>query len=294
MYDILIIGGGPAGLTAGLYAARAGKHVVILEKTMAGGQVGLTDKMENYPGFIEGVGGPELAMAMAEQALAAGAQILYDGALEIDCAGKRVRTRGGWHEAKRLILALGAQSRRLGVPGEAELIGRGISFCATCDGALYRGRRVAVVGGGNGAAEEALYLAGLGCEVLMIHRRDALRAEKALADRVAAETRITMLWNSEIAAFVGDGRLDRIRLTDGREEAVAGVFLAVGRVPDTEIVRGQLALDDVGYIVAGEDCRTSAEGVFVAGDVRTKLLRQVVTAVADGAVAASATDSLYE
>lgn len=292
MYDVLIVGGGPAGLTAGLYAARAGKSVLLLEKQMAGGQVALTDKMENYPGFIEGIGGPELAMAMAEQAIGAGVKVFYEGAEEIDCAGRRVRTRNGWHEARQLILALGAKPRRLEVEGEERLIGRGISFCATCDGALYRGKRVAVVGGGNAAVEEALYLAGLGCDVLLIHRREAFRAERALADRVLQTPKITVLWNSRITAFIGGQKLDAIRLNGEREEAVEGVFISIGRVPDTVLLQGQVAMDEAGFIIAGEDCRTNVPGVFVAGDARTKDLRQVVTAVADGAIAASALESI--
>lgn len=294
MYDILVVGGGPAGLTAALYGARAGKKVVVLEKRTAGGQVGLTSAMENYPGFPTGIGGPELAMAMAEQALGAGAQLLYDGALEIDCAGKRVRTLSGWHEAKNLILALGAQPRLLGVENEERLIGRGISFCATCDGALYRGKRVMVIGGGNGAAEEALYLAGVGCDVLLIHRRDSFRAEQTLVARIEAELRIKVVWNSWVERFEGETKLERVYLNGGRVEAVDGAFIAIGRIPDTELVKGQIDLDDYGYIIAGENCHTSVPGVFVAGDVRTKALRQVVTAVADGAIAASECDELFE
>lgn len=288
MYDVIIVGGGPAGLTAGIYAARAGRSVVILEKLMTGGQVALTNSMENYPGFPQGIGGPELSMAMADQALASGAQIIYDSVLEIDCAGKRVRTQGGWHEARQLILAVGAQPRRLGVEGEEALIGRGISFCATCDGALYRGKRVAVIGGGNAAVEEALYLAGLGCDVLLVHRRDTLRAEKALVQRVEQAANITVLWNTRVTAFVGESRLEAMRLSDGREEPVEGAFIAIGRLPDTLLISGQVELDGEGFVVAGEDCRTSAKDVYVVGDARTKTLRQVVTAVADGAVAASA------
>ena len=287
MYDMLIVGAGPAGLTAGLYAARAGKTVVALEKLMTGGQVSLTGSMENYPGFTSGVGGPELAMSMAEQAINAGLQIIYDGALEIDCAGKRVRTASGWHEAKRLILAVGAQPRRLGVAGEERLIGRGISFCATCDGALYRGKRVVVIGGGNAAVEEALYLAGLGDEVLLVHRRDRLRADQVLVNQLLATPNIAVLWNQEVVEFLGEAKLEGIRLSGGAMEPVEGAFISIGRIPDTALLAGQVQMDEAGFIIAGEDCCTSVPGVFVAGDARTKPLRQVVTAVADGAVAAS-------
>lgn len=287
MHDILVIGAGPAGLTAALYAARAGRDVVVLEKTMTGGQTAQTNLMENYPGFPEGIGGPELAMAMGEQAIRAGAQILYDGALEIDCAGYRVRTRSGWHSAKQLILAVGAVPQRLGVEGEDRLVGRGVSFCATCDGALYRGKRVAVIGGGNTAAEEALYLAGVGCEVVLIHRRDELRAERCLVDRLRQTSSIQIVWQSTVEAFEGEEKLEAIRLNGGRIEPVSAAFLAIGRIPDTALVKGQVDMTDDGFIIAGEDCRTSVPGVYVAGDARTKSLRQVVTAVSDGAVAAS-------
>lgn len=288
MLDILIVGGGPAGLTAGIYASRAGLETLLLEKTTVGGQAATTAAIENYPGFSEGIGGVELSLAMEEQALRSGLTITYQAAREIDCAGKRVRTDTDWYEARRLVLALGASPRKLGVEGEERFIGRGISFCATCDGALYRGRTVAVVGGGNSAAEEALYLAGIGCEVLLIHRRGALRAEEAMAGRVLGNPRIQVLWNSEVQAFEGDKKLELIRLNGERAEAVSAVFEAVGRLPDTALVKGMVDMDGEGFIVAGEDCRTSMPGVYVVGDARTKKVRQLVTAVADGAVAVSA------
>ncbi len=288
MRDVIIIGAGPAGLTAALYAARASLAPLLLEKSMAGGQMGLTSVIENYPGFPEGIGGPELAMAMEEQAVRAGAELRYDTVLEIDCAGHRVRLHGGWEEAKSLILALGASPRRLNVPGEERFLGRGISFCATCDGALYRGKRVAVIGGGNSAAEEALYLAGIGCQVLLIHRRDSLRAEAAVARRVLETPQITPVWNTVTTAFEGENRLAALRLNGDTAEPVDGAFISIGRDPDTALLKGQLDMDDQGFIIAGEDCKTSVSGVFVAGDSRTKHLRQVATAVGDGAVAAQA------
>ena len=287
MKDVLIVGAGPAGLTAGLYAARAGLDTQLGEKQMPGGQAAQTNIIENFPGFENGIGGPELAMAMEAQAQRAGVQVLYEGAEEIDCAGRRVRTQSGWHAAAALILALGAQPRRLGVPGEEALLGRGVGFCATCDGALYRGRPVAVIGGGNSAAEEALYLAGIGCEVTLVHRRDSLRAEQAVARRALENPRITPLWNSRVASFAGEEKLEALVLDDGRRIPVDAAFVAVGRTPDTALVRGQVDMDAQGFIVAGEDCRTSMPGVFVVGDARTKALRQVVTAAADGAMAAS-------
>ncbi|MDR0929736.1 MAG: thioredoxin-disulfide reductase [Oscillospiraceae bacterium] len=287
MRDVIIIGGGPAGLTAGLYAARAGLNALLLERLMAGGQVALTSRVENYPGFPEGVDGPDLCMKMEEQAVRAGLELRYEGALEIDCAAKRVRADEGWLEAKHLILALGAQARKLNVPGEEKLTGRGVGYCATCDGALYRDGRVAVVGGGNAAVEEALYLAGIAKEVTLIHRRDTLRAEQALVNRALEHPRITILWNSEVERLEGEAKLTAIVLKDGRELPMDGLFVAIGRVPQTELVKGQLSLNEQGFILADESCKTSLPGVFVAGDARAKALRQVVTAVADGAVAAA-------
>lgn len=287
MQDVLIIGGGPAGLTAGLYVARAGFSVTILEKLMAGGQVALTNKVENYPGFADGIGGPELCMEMEQQAIRAGAQVRYEGALEIDCTGRRARTDVDWYSAKALILAMGAHPKRLEVEGEEQFIGRGVSFCATCDGALYRGKRVAVIGGGNSAVEEALYLSGIGCEVLLVHRRDALRAEAKVAAEVFACPHITVLWNSQVEALLGDSRLMAMRLHDGRTEAIDAAFVSVGRTPDTSLVQGQLPMNAQGFVKTDKACRTGVDGVFAVGDMREKELRQIVTAVSDGAIAAS-------
>lgn len=294
MYDVAIVGGGPAGLTAGIYAARAGLSALLFEKLMAGGQAALTNHIENYPGYADGIGGPELSMAMEEQAVHAGVKVVYEGALQIDCAGKRVRTSEGWYEARQLILAMGAQPRRTGAEGEERLTGRGVSYCATCDGALYWGKRVAVIGGGNTAAEEALYLAGIGCDVLLIHRRDTLRAEEAVARRVLSDPRITPLWNRQVTAFEGDAQLERLCLDNGEAEEVAAAFVSIGRIPDTAIVEGQIDRDAGGFLIAGEDCKTNVAGVFAVGDARTKKLRQVVTAVSDGAVAAAALERFTE
>jgi len=286
MHDVIIVGGGPAGLTAGLYAARAGRDTVLLERMMAGGQMALTDRIENYPGFSQGVSGLELCAVMEQQAAHAGVRLVYEGVLEIDCAGLAVRTSSGWLQGKRLVLAMGATAKRLGVPGEERLAGRGVSYCATCDGALYRGKRVAVVGGGNSAAEDALYLAGIGCEVVVVHRRDSLRAEAAVAQRLLSHPAISVRWNSRVAAFEGEQKLTRLVLEGGDAVPASGVFVAVGRAPETELVRGQVDMDGHGFIRAGEDCRTTMPGVYAAGDARAKALRQIVTAVADGAMAA--------
>lgn len=287
MRDVLIIGGGPAGLTAALYAARAGLSVTILEKLLAGGQAAQTSRIENYPGFADGVDGVELSMEMERQAIRAGAEILYESAVEINIEQKRVRADSGWHPARALILAMGAHPRRLHVDGEERFIGRGVSFCATCDGALYRGKRVAVIGGGNSAAEEALYLSGIGCHVLLIHRRDALRAEKAVAEQALSKENILPLWNSQVEAFLGEAKLSSLRLNGGRTEPVDAAFVAIGRVPDTTLVTGQVPMDTDGFIMADDLCQTGVPGVFAVGDARRKPLRQIVTAVSDGAIAAN-------
>jgi len=287
MRDVLIIGGGPAGLTAALYAARAGLSVTILEKLMAGGQAAQTNRIENYPGFADGIGGPELCMEMERQAVQAGAQIQYEGAIEVNIDLKRVRTDSGWHQARAIVLAMGAHPRRLHVNGEERFIGRGVSFCATCDGALYRGKRVAVIGGGNSAAEEALYLSGIGCHVLLVHRRNALRAEEAVAKEVLSRNNVLPLWNSQVEAFLGDAKLSSLQLNGGRTEPVDAAFVSVGRVPDTSLVAGQVPMDPQGFLMANDLCQTGIPGIYAIGDARSKPLRQIVTAVSDGAIAAS-------
>lgn len=285
MYDVAIIGGGPAGLTAGMYAARAGWKSVLFERGFVGGQAATTDRLENYPGFPEGVGGPELMMAFSEQAARFGLETRYAQVSALELAKKSVRFDGGEVCARALILALGASPRRLGAPGEAENAGRGVSYCATCDGAFYRGRRVAVVGGGDTAVEDAHYLSRF-AHVTLIHRRDRLRAMGAQVEKLRASENVEMLLSTTVSAIerAEDGLV--LRLSGDRTLAVDGVFVAVGVEPVTELVRGQLALDDSGYILAGEDTQTSVSGVFAAGDCRKKPLRQVSTAVGDGATAA--------
>lgn len=285
MYDVAIVGGGPAGLTAGMYAARAGWKCVLFERSFAGGQAATTDRLENYPGFPEGVGGPELMAAFAEQAARFGLETRYAGVDKIDLANRRLFFGGEQIQARALILALGASARRLGVPGEAENIGRGVSYCATCDGAFYRGKRVAVVGGGDTAVEDALYLSRFAF-VTLIHRRDRLRAMGAQVEKLQKNERVQMLLSTTLERIdrAQDGLL--LRLSKQRELAVDGVFIAVGVTPQTQLVQGQIALDEAGYILAGEDAATSVPGVFAAGDCRKKPLRQVSTAVGDGATAA--------
>lgn len=285
MVDVAIVGGGPAGLTAGMYAARAGFQTVLFERGFAGGQASTTDKLENYPGFPEGIGGPELMMAFADQAARFGMETRYAGVDQVDLAEKKITYGSETISARTIILSLGASPRKLGVPGEVENTGRGVSYCATCDGAFYRGKRVAVIGGGDTAVEDALYLARAS-EVTLIHRRDKLRAIGAQVTKVEANPKITLLFETTVSEIVKTDVGMLLRLSGGRELVVDGVFVAVGTVPQTDLVKEQLDMDEAGYILAGEDAKTSVEGVFVAGDCRKKPLKQVVTAAGDGAVAA--------
>lgn len=294
MIDVMIIGGGPAGMTAGLYAARRGLKASVFERLMVGGQASTTNIIENYPGHPDGIGGPELMMAFQQQAEAAGCEVRYDAIESLELKGdvKRAHTPEGEIEARACILCMGAQPRKLDVPGEELFRGRGVSYCATCDGAFYRGKKVLVVGGGNTAAEDALYLAGLCEKVYVAHRRDELRADAASAARMAQTPNIEMLWSTVVTEFAGGRALERAQLKQLKtgqtsELEIAGAFIAVGQTPLNDLVKGQLELDEAGFIVAGEDTATAIPGVFAAGDIRTKPLRQVVTAASDGAVAAS-------
>lgn len=290
MHDLIILGAGPAGLTAGIYAARGGLDAVIVEPKSVGGQAALTAEIENYPGFAN-VNGFELVSAMQSQCEALGVTFIYDAPAKISLSGdvKRVTTAySGVLEAKAVILATGALPRTLGLPRESELMGAGVSYCATCDGAFFRGRPVAVVGGGNTAVEDALYLERFASEVHLIHRRDALRADALLAERVKASG-VHIVWDSVVTELVGSPKLSSVTLKNVKTGelsslAVNGLFVAVGQKPATEGIEG-VELDG-GYIVTDEEMRTAIPGVFAAGDVRKKTLRQIVTATADGAVAA--------
>ena len=287
MYDILIIGGGPAGLTAGLYAARAGLSVALVEQAFAGGQASTTDMLENYPGFPGGIGGPELMMRFEEQAQSFGMESKYGTVTEVELDGevKRAVIDGETVEAKAVILCMGAKRRELGVPGEAMNVGRGVSYCATCDGAFYRSKHVAVIGGGDTAVEDALYLAR-GSKVTLIHRRNELRARGAAVRRLQENENVEFLLETQVTAIErGESGLI-LKLNTGADLAVDGVFVAVGTQPISDLVRGKVELNEAGYVVAGEDTKTSVPGVFVAGDLRAKALKQVITAAADGAVAA--------
>ena len=285
MFDIAILGGGPAGLTAGLYAARAGYRTILIERGFAGGQASTTDKLENYPGFPGGVGGPELMMAFEQQAQAFGLEERYGEVTAVDFARRVVAVDGEEISARAFILALGAKRRELGIPGETENIGRGVSYCATCDGAFYRGKRVAVIGGGDTAIEDALYLARF-ARVTLIHRRTELRARGAAVQRAKENPAIDWMLGRNVQSIHREEGALRLDFKEGESLGVDGVFVAVGTVPQTEFLRGALEMDAAGYILAGEDTSTSVPGVFCAGDCRKKPLRQVITAASDGAVAA--------
>lgn len=292
MLDIIIIGAGTAGLTAALYARRAGLDVLVLESGFYGGQIANTPEVENYPA-IPKISGFDFSQALYDQVSGLGAQVKFEAVTAASLTGevKSVSTAKNTYEAKTVIVANGAQRRKLGCPGEEQFSGRGVSYCATCDGSFFRGKEVAIVGGGNTALEDAIYLAGICSKVYLIHRRDAFRGNDILVKAVESRPNIEICWNSVPSAITGDQSVTGCRLTDtktgeNRELAVSAVFVAIGLVPDNAIWGGAVQLDPSGYILAGEDCRTNLPGVFVAGDTRTKPLRQLVTAAADGAVAA--------
>ncbi len=291
-YNVLIIGGGPAGYTAAVYALRAGLTCAVIEKLSPGGQMATTSNIENYPGF-SAVSGWELTEKMREQAINLGAVELFGEVTSADLSAspKRVTTPDGEITGDTVIIATGAKPRKTGVDREDALLGRGISYCATCDGMFFRGKTVAVTGGGNTAFEDALYLAKQCKKVVIIHRRDAFRASASYIRLAEEKDNIEFLTDSAVTVLLGEKSLSGVEVTNlktGEKSTLEldGLFIAIGRVPDTEAFRGLIAMDESGYITAGEDTKTSLPGVFAAGDVRTKPLRQIVTACADGAVAA--------
>jgi len=291
MFDVIILGGGPAGLSAGIYAGRGGLRTLILEKMFAGGQAATTYEVENYPA-LENVTGPELAMKLEAHASKCGAQITYAEVTKLELEGKikKVWTGDKEYQTKTVILAMGAQPKELGVDGERRLRGAGVSYCATCDGAFFKEKEVAVVGGGNVAVEDALYLSRFCKHVYLIHRRDELRADMVLRKAIEANEKITSVWDTVVEQINGEGVVSSLSLYNNKtskhsELAVSGVFVAIGTAPETAIVSKALSLNSYGYIEANEEMRTEIEGVFVAGDIRQKPLKQIITAASDGAIA---------
>ncbi len=287
MTDVIIIGGGPAGISAGIYSARAGLSCTIIERKFAGGQIATTHKLENYPGILE-ISGVDFGGDLRKHAEKFGVKFASGDVTAINREGDGFEVAG--HTAKSVIIALGAEPTKLGIPGEAELVGSGVSYCATCDGMFFKDMDVAIIGGGDTALEEAIYLAGMTKSVTVVHRRDEFRAQKLLVDRASEIENIKFQMQSKPISVKGKFDVEALVVDNNGEEIsieVAGVFFAVGYSPQTAWLDGFVTLDDKGYVVAGEDTKTNVDGVFVAGDVRKKKLRQVVTAVADGAVAAT-------
>lgn len=297
MYDVLILGGGPAGLTAALYAKRAGISVLVLEKTIYGGQVVNTPMVENYPG-IQTIAGADLAMALYDQVTSLGVEIRLEEpvSVQLDTNPKAIATARGLYEGKTVIIANGVKRRKLGCPGEEKFSGRGVSYCATCDGAFFRDLEVFVAGGGDSAVEEAIFLTRFARHVTIVHRRDRLRASRGLQERAFANEKISFLWDSVVAKAEGDGALQAVtvrHVKTGEEtvfraspaDGLMGLFGFTGHLPSTGLFTESLPLEN-GYIPTGEDMSTAVPGVFAAGDIRVKAVRQVVTAAADGAIAA--------
>ena len=293
IYDMIIIGGGPGGYTAALYAARAGLDVVVLEKLSAGGQMALTAQIDNYPGFEDGIDGFTLGEKMQVGAEKFGAKTEYAEVFSVDlkASPKIVETSEGTFYGHTIVFATGASPRELGVSGEKELVGRGVNYCAACDGMFYKGKTVVVVGGGNSAAADAMVLSRIAKKVILVHRRDTLRATKVYHDPLKRAENVNFYWNSVVSEFISDGKVTGIKIKDvntGEESVIDcdGVFVSVGRKPATDLVKEQLQLDSGGYILADESTNTNIPGVYAVGDVRFKKVRQIVTAVADGAIAA--------
>ncbi len=292
-FDVIVLGGGPAGYTAAMYTARAGLSTLVIEKLYAGGQMTQTPNIENYPGFPNGIDGVLLGMNFQAGAQNAGVQTLNAEVTAVKLQGseKILTTAEGEYIGRTVIIATGADHRHLGLDREWELTGKGVTYCATCDGMFYRGKTVAVVGGGNSAASEALVLSRIAKKVYLIHRRDSLRASKSYHEPLQQAENVEFIWHSQVSRLLGGEKLSSVKIQDvqtgqERELQLDGLFISVGRQPATELFRGQLELDEHGYIIADESTRTSIPGVYAVGDVRTKAVRQIVTAAADGAVAA--------
>ncbi len=302
IYDTLIVGGGAAGLTAGIYASRARLSTLLVEKAYPGGQLMMCETIENFPGFSGGTCGADLSTALREQAEKFGMETLLTEIERVELEGeiKKLHTADGKTVlARTVILCLGARPRLLGVPGEAEFLGRGVSYCAVCDGFLFMGKKLAVVGGGDTAVEDSIFLTKFASEVHIIHRRDKLRAQKIIQERALANPKITVHWDSVVSQIAGPDLVNKVVLTNVKTQQesdleVDGVFVLIGQNPNTAMLKGIIDLDELGYIIADEDMRTNVPGVYAAGDVRKKLLRQIVTACADGAIAATAAEKYIE
>jgi len=301
-YDIIIIGGGPAGLTAGLYASRARLNTLLIERALIGGQIVTTDKVENYPGFEEGISGPELVRHMELQAKRFGLEIISGRVVLAEDKGdsKSVRLEDGNECAcKAIIIASGAEPAKLEVEGEDKYRGRGVSYCATCDGAFFKNLKIAVVGGGDSAIEEALFLTKFASEVYVVHRRNELRATKILQERLFANPKIKVVWDSVVEKIEGDDFIKGVLLRNVKTQEknllnVEGIFIYVGTRPNTEFLPNSIKLNEKGYIMTDDNMAASAPGIFAAGDIRAKLLKQVSTAVGDGATAAFAAERYIE
>ena len=291
-FDVIIIGGGPAGYTAALYAARANLTAMVIEKFAPGGQMATTEIVENYPGFVEGINGFELGMQMKKGAERFGVKtkLAEVKSVELDKNPKLIHTSKDTFQAKTIILALGAYPRELGLPNERNLRGRGVSYCATCDGMFYKDKTVVIVGGGNTAVADAIFLAKICKKVYLVHRRDELRASKTYMESLEKTENIEFIWSSEVVEILADEFVTGVKVKSRNDDSVRmvacdGIFVAIGNVPNTELIKGQVELDEAGYVPADETTRTNIPGVFAVGDIRNKPLRQIVTAVADGAVA---------
>lgn len=293
MEKLIIVGSGPAGWTAGIYAGRALLAPLLITGRAPGGQMALASEIENYPGFPQGISGQELNQLMQQQAKRFGTKVQMDEvtAVELSTHPFKVTAYGDEYEAQALIIATGTSSRKLGVPGEAELTGRGVSYCATCDGFFYQDRKVVVVGGGDSAIEEAIFLTRFATQVYVVHRRNRLRAEKVFQERAFRNEKIGFVWDTVVTKILGNGKVAGVRLKNVKTEEKStleadGVFIYVGTIPNTGFLGGQLELDDHGYIVTNRQCHTSVPGVFAAGDVQERVLKQISTAVGSGAMAA--------